>query len=132
MKLSQVQVPDDLSSLQRALTIIAREILSLMGQPEYLALLRVIFTEEPRFPQLGTLFHVTVAQRGLSLLMGLLQQARERGIIADIDFDAVAHALLGGLLTYVLLDLVFAGEEVHPPPLERADALVAVIMRALK
>ncbi len=39
-----------LPSLQQVLTTFAREILSLMSQPEYLALLRVIFAEAPRFP----------------------------------------------------------------------------------
>jgi len=39
-------------------------------------------------------------------------------------FDAVTPALLGGLLTYALLGMVFAGEDVHPPALEHADAVV--------
>jgi TetR/AcrR family transcriptional repressor of mexJK operon len=60
----------------------------------------------------------------------LLQEARERQIIADIDFDAVTHALLGGLLTYVIMNLVRA-EEAQPPALDRTDAVVVVIMRAL-
>jgi len=47
-----------------------------------------------------------------------------------MDFDAVAHTLLGGLLTYVIMNLVL-GEEAHPPALDRADAVVEVIMRAL-
>ncbi len=111
-----------LPSLQQVLTTFAREILSMMSQPEYLALLRVIFAEAPRFPQLGSLFRATVPQRGFFMLTALLRQAREQQIIADVDFDAVTHALLGGLLTYALLSMVFAGEEAHPPALERACA----------
>jgi TetR/AcrR family transcriptional regulator, mexJK operon transcriptional repressor len=130
-KLSEMPAPHDLPSLRQVLTTFAREILSLMSQPEYLALLRVIFAEAPRFPQLGSLFRATVPQRGLFMLTALLRQAREQEIIADVDFDAVTHALLGGLLTYALLGMVFAGEDVHPPALERADAVVEVIMRAL-
>jgi TetR/AcrR family transcriptional regulator, mexJK operon transcriptional repressor len=65
------------------------------------------------------------------MLTALLRQAREQEIIADVDFDAVTHALLGGLLTYALLSMVFAGEEAHPPAPERADALVEVLMHAL-
>ena len=34
-------------------------------------------------------------------------------------------------LTYVIMSLVLAGEEAHPPSLDRADAVVEVIMRAL-
>ncbi|HEV2656388.1 MAG TPA: TetR/AcrR family transcriptional regulator, partial [Ktedonobacteraceae bacterium] len=129
--LAQMSIPHDLQSLHQALVTLAREILSLMSQPEYLALLRIIIAEMPRFPQLGSLFRATVPERGLSILTTLLRQAREQQIIADVDFDAVARALLGGLLTYVLTNVVFAEEDTSPPPLERADALVAVLMRAL-
>lgn len=81
----------------------------MMSQPEHLALLRVMIAETPRFPQLGPLFYATVPQRGLFILTALLRQAREQQIIADVDFDAVTHALLGGLLTYAISGLVFAG-----------------------
>ncbi len=110
--------------------MLAREILSMMSQPGYLPLVRMIIAEAPRFPQLGTLFFSTVTQRGLAIMTALLQEAREQKIIADVDFDAVTHTLLGGLLTYVIMNLVI-GEEAHLPALDRADAVVEVIMRAL-
>jgi TetR/AcrR family transcriptional repressor of mexJK operon len=93
--------------------------------------LRIIIAETARFPQLGTLFRATVPQRALTYFTALLDRAREQGIIGDLDFDAVTHALLGGLLTYALLDIVLAGEDAHPPSLERANAIVEVIMRSL-
>ncbi len=130
-KLATLPAPRDLSSLRQTLTQFSREILLMMNQPGYLPLVRMIIAEAPRFPQLGTLFFSTVTQRGLAFIIGLLRAASEQHIIADIDFDTVAHTLLGGLLTYVLTSLVFAGEEAHPPALDRADAVVEVIMRAL-
>ena len=130
-KLVALPTPQDLPSLRQGLTMLAREILSMMSQPGYLPLVRMIIAETPRFPQLGTLFFSTVTERGLAIITALLRAAREQQIIADIDFDAVAHTLLGGLLTYVIMSLVLAGEEEHPPPLDRADAVVEVIMRAL-
>ena len=129
-KLASLPTPRDLSSLRQALTQLSREILSMMSQPGYLPLVRMIIAEAPRFPQLGTLFFSTVTQRGLTMLSTLLQEAREQEIIADVDFDAVTHMLLGGLLTYVIMNLVL-GEEAQPPALDRADAVVEVIMRAL-
>ena len=131
-RLSEMPALHDLQSLRQALSTLAREILSIMIQPEYLALLRVIIAETPRFPQLGQLFRATVPERGLFMLTALLRQAREQNIIADVDLDAATRALLGGLLTYALLDIFFAGEDAHPPSLERADAVVEVIMRALR
>ena len=129
-KLAALPTPHDLPSLRQALTTLAREILSMMSQPGYLALVRIIIAEAPRFPQLGTLFFSTVTKPGLTIITALLREAREQQIIADLDFDAVTHTLLGGLLTYVIMSLVLA-EEAQPPALDRADAVVEVIMRAL-
>ncbi len=129
-KLAALPTPHDLPSLHQALTHLSREILSMMSQPGYLPLVRMIIAEAPRFPQLGTLFISTVTQRGLAILSALLQEAREQEIIADVDFDAVTHTLLGGLLTYVIMNLVLGGEA-YPPALDHADAVVEVIMRAL-
>ncbi|MEO7909770.1 MAG: TetR/AcrR family transcriptional regulator [Roseiflexaceae bacterium] len=130
-QLSQLPAPHDLPTLRQALTTLARELLSLMLQPEYQALVRMIMTEMPRFPQLGRLYRATVPERGLIILTNLLRQASEQNIIADVDFDAVTHALLGGLIAYALLGMFFAGEGAPTPALERADAVVEVLMRAL-
>ncbi len=130
-KLAALPTPHDLPSLHQALTQFSREILTMMSQPGYLPLVRMIIAEAPRFPQLPALFFSTVTQRGLAIIAALLQEAREQQIIADVDFDAVMHTLLGGLLTYVIPSLVFAREEAQPPSLDRADAVVEIIMRAL-
>ena len=129
-KLAALPAPQDLPQLGQALTLVAREILSMMSQPGYLPLVRMIIAEASRFPQLGTLFFTTVTRRGLDILTGLFQAAREQQIIAGVDFDVVTHMLLGGLLAYVILSLV-SGEKARLPPLDRADAVVEVIMRAL-
>jgi hypothetical protein len=39
---------------------------------------------------------------------------------------------LGGLVTYALTSFVLAEEETQPPALSRADAVVEVMMRALR
>jgi len=91
----------------------------------------MIIAEMPRFPLLGTLFFSTVTRRGLDLITGLLREARERRIIADLDLDTVALTLLGGLLTSILTGFVLIGEDVRPSSPERADAVVEIIMRAL-
>jgi TetR/AcrR family transcriptional repressor of mexJK operon len=130
-KLAALPTPHDLPSLRQALLLLSREILLMMCQPGYLPLVRMIIAETPRFPQLGTLFFSTVTQRGLTIITSLLQAARAQQVIADIDFDAVSRMLLGGLLSYAITGLIYTEEQTQPPPLERADALIEVIMRAL-
>jgi TetR/AcrR family transcriptional repressor of mexJK operon len=121
----------DLPALRQALTTLAREILSLMTRPEYLSLMRILIAETARFPQLGPLFFATIPQRGLGIIIGLLRAAREHGVIGDVDFEVTARTLLGGLLTYAAQGLLAVGAESQPPPLDRADAVVGVILRGL-
>ncbi|HLZ60969.1 MAG TPA: TetR/AcrR family transcriptional regulator [Ktedonosporobacter sp.] len=130
-KLATLPAPHDLLSLRQTLTQLARAILSLMLQPEYQAMVRIIMAESSRFPQLGSLFLTTVPQRGLTIIEALLRVAREQAIIAAVDFEAVARTLLGGLLTYALFDMMFVGEQAQPPSLDHADQIVEIIMRAL-
>lgn len=130
-KLTALPPPRDLQSLRQTLTSVARAIMSIMSQPAYLSLVRIIIAEAPRFPQLGSLFATAVPQRAFTIITALLQDARERQIIADVDLDAVTHALLGGLLNHAIPGLMLARPETDHPAPERADALVEVIMRAL-
>jgi AcrR family transcriptional regulator len=129
--LAELPHPQDLPSLRLALTQLSHEILSIMSQPEYLALVRMIIAESPRFPQLGSLFFSTITQRGLSIVVTMLQEVRQQHIIADVDLEAVTRALIGGLITYGFTNLIFAGEQLPPPAFERADALVEVMIRAV-
>jgi len=126
-----LSAPHDLAELHQALAQFARAVLARMSQPEYIALLRITLTETPRFPQLGPLFVSTVPQRGLAFVTTLLQEAQSRDLIANVDHESVARMLLGGLLTYVITNLVFTGESMPRPPLERANSIVDIIMRAL-
>jgi hypothetical protein len=130
-RLTALPAPHDLQSLRQALTALAREILNMMNQPGYLPLVRMVIAESPRFPQLGSLFFSTVTERGLTLIKGLLQSAREQRLIAEVDLEAVARTLLGGLLAFALMNLVVAEEEAQSIPIARADAVVEIIMRAL-
>lgn len=123
--------PSDLPSLRHTLTLLAREILSMMTQPGYLPLIRMIIAEAPRFPELASLFFSTVTRRGLALIEAQLQAAREQHLIADLDLEVVARMLLGGLLTHVLMNLMLATEQIPPPAPEQVDAIIEVLMRAL-
>jgi AcrR family transcriptional regulator len=122
--------PRDLPALRRALMTLAHEILALMRQPEYLPLLRILIAETARFPELGPLFFATVPQRGLAIIAGLLRAARGHGVIAETEYEVVARALLGGLLTYAVQGLLAAGNEAFTP-LDQVDALVAIMLRAV-
>jgi AcrR family transcriptional regulator len=131
-KVAALPAVRDLTTLRHALTTLARELQLVMSQPEYQALMRITIAEAPRFPQLGSLFFAAIPHQVLSLIMTLLREARGQEIIAEVDFEALARALLGGLLSYAIQSLLLGGEQARPPALDRADALVEVMMRALR
>jgi TetR/AcrR family transcriptional repressor of mexJK operon len=130
-ELSTSPMPQDMPALHQVLTTLAREILSLMSQLQYLALLRIVFSEAPRFPQLGQLFLSTIPERGIAISTRILRAAREQDIIANVDVEPVTNMPLGGLLTNALRGLVVPGQDTQPPAPDRADAVVEIIMRAL-
>lgn len=130
-KVATLSTPHNLAELRQMLTDLAHAILTRMSQPEYLAMLRIILTEAPRFPQLGSLFVSTVPQRGIALIITLLREARTHEIIAEVDLEAAARMLLGGLLTYVITNLAIVEEQRSQPSLDGADAIVEIVMRAV-
>jgi TetR/AcrR family transcriptional regulator, mexJK operon transcriptional repressor len=123
--------PRDLAALREALTMMAGEILGLMTQPEYMALVRIMIAEAPRFPHLGPLFFASVPQRGLGIISGLLREAHERGIIADINVEVATRVLMGGLLTYVVPRMMFLGDAHLPSSDGAVEGVVDLVMRAL-
>lgn len=130
-QLAALPAPRDLPSLHQALSQLSHEIVAMISQPGYLPLVRMVLTESSRFPQLSLLFFSTVTQRGIDLFLALLQSAREYRVIADLDLEAVTRTLLGGLIGTVLMSVVLTEERDQRLIVERVDAVIAVIMRAL-
>ncbi len=123
-----------IAALRRCQPTLGEEAFALLHAreaPPLSTILLAILNEVVLLDQEVILILDTVPQRGFSLIMALLRGAREQQIIANVDFEAVSHALLGGLLTYAITSLMSAGEQARPPALERVDALVEVMMRAL-
>ncbi len=101
-------------------------------QPDYLAFIRMLIAELPRFPYLGEIFRSTVPEQAMQLLITVLEQARQRGLIHTVDADAVIRMLIGSLLTYVPFDGLFQPEKAFsPPPPARIEAIIDSLMKAI-
>jgi len=125
--------PDaDRKQLQKVLRRLAEEIIELMMQPDYLALLRIVIAESTRFPHLGELFRQTVPEQGINSIVELLKRLRKKGLAAKIDDEAAARMLLGSLLTYTLMDGILASDNVpRPPAPKRIRAIADLFVRAI-
>lgn len=124
--------PKSREELRGMLVVLAQELLTIMMQPEYLAFVRMLIADLPRFPHLGQLFRATVPERAMDFLSALLTQARQQGVVSTFDTDAVVRMLIGALLTYALFNGLFQPE--HEPSLpesSRIDAIVEMVMRTM-
>lgn len=120
--------------LRAELATLARTMVSTFMRPDYLALVRVIIAETPRFPRIGELWRRTVPARGLEGVSEVLRRAREGGVVevSEADLETAARMFMGSLLTYVVVDGLVVGDG---PPLvpgpERIERTVDMYMKAI-
>jgi len=123
---------DSLAALEQALVTWAQLTVENIMQPTYLALLRVLIAELPRFPYLGSLFTSAVPQEGGAIINTLLTSATAHGVITPVDTEAAARLLAGSLLTYVFGEGLFRPDSIPQPPApERVAALVRLFLRGM-
>jgi AcrR family transcriptional regulator len=124
--------PNDLGELRKALVGLATRVVSIMMDPDYLALLRTIIADSHRFPQLGGIYRRTVPERGFRVFLALMERVRERGIVDVPDAEAATRLFFGPLVTYALLDGLFRpGEHPQPPEREKIEHIVDLYMKAI-
>ena len=127
-------LPPDASrkQLQKILRRLAAEIIELMMQPDYLALLRIVIAESTRFPHLGELFRQTVPEQAIRSIVELLKRLEKKGLAAKIDEEAAARMLLGSLLTYTVINgILSADDKPRPPAPKRIQAIADLFVRAV-
>lgn len=124
--------PESREALQAIFMKFAQALLTIIMQPDYLAFMRMLIAELPRFPYLGELFRTTVPEQAMHFLAAVLEQARQRELVNTVDPDAAIRMLIGSLLTYALFDGLFQPEkDFSPPPLARIEAIVETLMKAI-
>jgi len=124
--------PSSEEELRRDLLRLAQKIVATMMQPDYLALLRTTIADTHRFPQLGGIFRATVPERALRNFVVFIEKSRERGVIGpDVDGDTAARMFVGPLLTYAVLDGLFAEGPPRPPAQEKIEDIVDLYTKAI-
>lgn len=127
----QAAPPTNAQELEALLKKVVREILTTMLQPDYLAVIRIIVAESPRFPRLGPLFRKTVPEQALNYLQSLLAEGQTGGLVKkDLDLEVAARMLLGTLLTYALFDGLFLGNNF--PQVPSSEVIGSIVTNFLK
>jgi AcrR family transcriptional regulator len=124
--------PGSEEELRRDLLELAQKIVATMMQSDYLALLRTTIADTHRFPQLGGLFRATVPERAMSSFAVFIERSRERGVVGfGVDGETAARMFVGPLLTYAVLDGLFAEGPPRPPAQEKIEEIVELYMKAI-
>jgi TetR/AcrR family transcriptional repressor of mexJK operon len=133
--LSEVEeMPLDTSEeLRGALDSLAQRAITSLMQPDYLALIRVVIAETPRLPQVGALFRSAVPEQLLGGVVRILEGARAKGVVGEVNANAAASRMfMGALLTYAILDGLLVGEgPPRPPSPEQIAAVVDLFMKTI-
>lgn len=122
--------PRTARELRELLRTTVRGLLETMMQPEYLAMLRLIVAESPRFPQLGDLFRETVPEQGSRFFAMLLHAGQRNGLVHEhIDPPTVACMVLGAILMFVLPNgLIQSVQASRKPDVRGIDTFVDHVM----
>jgi TetR/AcrR family transcriptional regulator, mexJK operon transcriptional repressor len=124
--------PGSEGELRRDLLELAMKIITTMMQPDYLALLRTTIADTHRFPQLGGLFRATVPERAMRSFAVFIERGKERGVVGpDVNGEAAVRMFIGPLLTYAVLNGLFAEGPPLPPTQERIEEIVELYMKAI-
>lgn len=122
---------ESLPQLEQSLLIWAQVMLEHIMRPDYVALVRVLIAEIPRFPSLGSLFFSVLPQEGGSIVKALLERALAQGVISSVDLDAAIQLFVGPLLMHIIGALVRPDSSLQPPPSERVATLVRLFLHGV-
>lgn len=93
---------------------------------DYIALLRLMIAESERFPELAKLYGRTVIQQGRTLVSTYFRAHPELGFA---DPEAIAHIFVGSMVSYVIAQEIFYGNELMPLSRDRLiDSLLALLL----
>jgi TetR/AcrR family transcriptional regulator, mexJK operon transcriptional repressor len=122
----------DVPDVRKALRALADSFLSVLLQPDYVRLRRLIIAEADRFPDVGTAWFEGTFDRTLVILGEAMQRLADRGLLQNLSDPTRAAYQFAGLVMYQPMNQVmFAGTDAIPPAdkLSRiADSAVDVFL----
>lgn len=104
--------------------------ISMLMQPDYLDIVRVIIGEARRNPLVGALFRQAVPE-AMMAAAGRVFDRIPTAHRAPLSPEALLRVTVGSLLPYVLLDGLFGGEAIRRPSDQEVRELAAVVAAAV-
>jgi TetR/AcrR family transcriptional regulator, mexJK operon transcriptional repressor len=121
-----------LKDLETALLAYATSAVEHILSPEYVALLRTLIAEAPRFPQIAGHYRSSLIGQGSAALETPLTRAWQAGVITRQPSDEVLLLFVAPFFAYLLADGLIAGSaEPQKPSLEVIRTHVRLFLAAL-
>jgi len=106
----------DAADVRKALRALADSFLSVLLQPDYVRLRRLVIAEADRFPDVGTAWFEGTFDRTLVILGEAMQRLADRGLLQNLSDPTRAAYQFAGLVMYQPMNQVmFAGTDAIPP-----------------
>jgi TetR/AcrR family transcriptional repressor of mexJK operon len=106
----------DVQDVRQALRALADSFLSVLLQPDYVRLRRLVIAEADRFPDVGTAWFEGPFDRTLVILGEAMQRLADRGLLQNLSDPTRAAYQFAGLVMYQPMNQVmFAGTDAIPP-----------------
>jgi len=90
--------------LRTVLIAFVTQTMQQMMTSEYVALLRIVISEMPHFPQLMDIFRQNGPARGLTIAGQFFALAYQQGLIKVADNEVVARLFIGPMASYILTE----------------------------
>jgi hypothetical protein len=100
-------------------------------RPTYVALVRVLIAELPRFPTLGSLFFSAIPQEGGTVLRALLESAVDHGVVQVRDLDTAMYLFVSSLVMHLFGGLLRPDNHVEPLAPERVATQVRLYLQGV-
>jgi AcrR family transcriptional regulator len=121
-----------LTDLEAALLAYATSAVEHILSPEYVALLRTLIAEAPRFPQIASHFRSSLIGQGSAALEALLTRAWQARVITQPLSNEILLLFVAPFLAYLLADGLIAGSvEPQKPSLEVIQTHVRLFLAAI-
>lgn len=124
--------PTTAEELRAVLVGIARTVTDELLQPHRLALIRLVFGEAFRIPELRDTIRDALPGQFFGLVQALLAPLAATGVIHSERIEVAARMFIGSIFSYVALDGFLRAEPLPPPPTADLEHLVDAFLRSVE
>jgi AcrR family transcriptional regulator len=111
---------------------VAGRFMQALMQPGFAKVLPLVIAEYNRLPQLKALYFEELLAKTDLRLAGLLEAARQLGLVKDVDPVIAARCFLGAFFAFVLSQEVLGAKEITPMDREAiVNDVVTILLRGL-